>query len=147
MILVILLLFGTVAAWHNLCHALILQIALDTLDTTAQSNVRKQLEYLQHDHLNLHDAYSATNWPDLLKKQSAFEYTWRWHVVDMRERMVKRKGTFRTDEANAIDQLATLQSRTHLSPLSNSNSWNLRMIVHIVGDLHQPLHTTGAFDQ
>lgn len=29
-----------------------------------------------------------TNWPDLLKKQSAFEYTWRWHVVDMRERMV-----------------------------------------------------------
>ena len=47
MILVILLLFGTVAAWHSmisyycssqvdLCHALILQIALDTLDTTVQ---------------------------------------------------------------------------------------------------------------
>ena len=29
-----------------------------------------------------------TNWPDWLKKRSAFEYTWRWHVVDMKERMV-----------------------------------------------------------
>ena len=102
------------------------------------------------------DYYSAACWADAIKKQPEFNETWKWHVIDMKDVTVPtilfddsktRSKVLRSDENNVVFKLYSLIHNTLLYSKDQRDLQNLRFIVHLLGDLHQPFHTTNNEDQ
>ena len=124
-------------AWNALGHRLIVQIAVDNLRPT----IVKKLEQLNHNAL-----INTAPWLDSLRylhKNNLQEL----HYIDLpftedNTQLVKPQIN------NAVT--AINQSTAILSNLAMNNAkrrFALRVLIHVVGDLHQPLHAISRFSK
>lgn len=92
-----------------------------------------------------------SNWPDFIKSDSTWNHASHWHYVDL---------PGHTPKDSFIDQLKKLpgknlytQIQDMMAQLKNNElplrqrQEALRFLVHLVGDLHQPLHVGRDEDQ
>lgn len=129
-------------AWGPLGHRVTGTIADDNLSGVARAHVRVLL--------GTEDLAEAATWPD--DQRSNPSPFWQkeanpWHYVTVRQGDDYHASDAPT-EGDAVTALARFSAtlRDTKAP-SEERQLALRFIVHIIGDLHQPLHAGGGDDR
>ncbi len=129
-------------AWGTLGHRIIGQIAESYLTPKASLAVKKIL--------GTETLAKASTWADFVKSDSSFSYLNSWHYMnfkaglsesDMKEYLATDTATGAYTKVNFL--LAQLKNK-QLD--KEKKKLYLRLLIHIVGDIHQPLHTGGEDD-
>ena len=89
----------------------------------------------------------ASTWMDEIRSDSTYDYTSDWHWVTIPE-----GSTYQQSEKNKngdlIETIERLKSALKSKSLTADKEREyLKMIIHLVGDLHQPLHVGGGNDR
>jgi hypothetical protein len=150
-LLLIALLPARAAAWGDQGHHIVAMIAEKNLSNTARTRVAQILG--QGNRCNHGDVLSkmlcAAVWPDESRK-TTHKFTYNWHFVDIslhnpnynesrdcepeNQAVSGKCGIFGLDHARSI-----LRGDTSDPHITRAQA--LMFVIHIVGDLHQPLHT------
>jgi hypothetical protein len=89
----------------------------------------------------------VSNWSDEIKSEpETYSHTYNWHYTDWKDE------DHNHDEENSSGKLLTsIREQTAIlkNPKASTEQKNfaLKFIVHLVGDLHQPLHVGNGLDQ
>nr|WP_121274009.1 S1/P1 nuclease [Pedobacter schmidteae] len=129
-------------AWGMLGHRIVGQIAENHLSNKARKGVK---EVLGNESLAM-----ASNWGDFIKSDPAYDYLYNWHFVNLPAGLDKQ-GVFDLLDAekganvyNKIPEMvAVLKNR---KSTADEKRQAMRLLVHLVGDLNQPMHTARKED-
>lgn len=117
-------------SWSKEGHQIVAQVAKHYLQKPIIDSVQKYLDTLSFE--------EAANWMDNLRGKSEYDYLKPWHYVNI----PKDKTYVQTEKPDVINQLQfainNLKNKQKLTPAEIS--FNLKIIFHLIGDIHQPLH-------
>jgi hypothetical protein len=126
-------------AWGPTGHRTVGEIAEKYMDPKALLAARNILQG--------NSLARAATWPDEIKSDPAhYQYTYNWHYTDWAD------DAHDHDEASSSGKLMTAID-TQLAVLKNPGAsredkeFSLKFVVHLIGDLHQPLHVGNGLDQ
>jgi hypothetical protein len=124
-------------AWGAKGHAMVAQIAFKFLDDSTQKIVKTFLGNLSIE--------EAANWMDDEKSNSYYNYMRTWHYLDIDKGEDYKPSTQR----NIITVLhsAIVDLRQYKTIKKKETKRDLLLIFHLIGDLHQPLHTGYSIDK
>jgi hypothetical protein len=128
-------------AWNALGHMVIADIAYQNIDTDVRQKLNDLMKYFNQEYPGYTSYMQAAPWPDLLRVQKVEMFT-HWHYIDLpfSEDNTPLKNLVDTD--NGVWAINTMQ---HAIANQYANAYErarfIVFITHIVGDLHQPLHT------
>jgi hypothetical protein len=128
-------------AWNALGHMVIATIAYQNLEPAVRDKVDDLIGHLRQEYSDINSFQQAANWPDMLRGQKIETYT-HWHYVDVFFSMdgTPIKQTIDTDNAVwALTRIEKVVKNENANPYERARF--LSFLVHIVGDVHQPLHT------
>ncbi|HVM59615.1 MAG TPA: S1/P1 nuclease [Verrucomicrobiae bacterium] len=144
-------------AWDGTGHMLVGQIAYDRLNDKAKARVTELAAQIQKDGV----PYNAVNiccWADDIKARDAdtpFRGWYRtWHYIDIGcltndpdvlanpPELSKTNGNVVVALPYCVNLIKTKQ----FNKLVPNESVALALVMHFVGDIHQPLHTTGRYN-
>ncbi len=131
-----------VSAWGMLGHRIVGQIAESHLSNKAAKGVKS---VLGNESLAM-----ASNWGDFIKSDPAFDYLYNWHFVNLPAGLDKQ-GVFNlldTEKgANVYNKIpemvAVLKNK---QSAADEKRLAMRLLIHLVGDLNQPMHTARKED-
>jgi hypothetical protein len=144
-LLVALVLLGfifPVAAWNGVGHMVVAQIAHNHLDPIVKAKCDALIATAVPYGTTANNTFvTASCWADDAKVQLG---TGEWHYIDY---LFSLDGTPASgvapqtfDIVRAIDQCVAVVRNTNA--VASDRAINLRYIIHFIGDIHQPLHTT-----
>lgn len=125
-------------AWGVLGHRIVGEIAGSYLTPKARVEIQK---ILGHETLAI-----ASNWGDFIKSDSTYDYLNAWHYINLDKGLTKEEvlAYLKKDTAanvyTRINFLVTELKKKTLSP--DKKKMYLRLLVHFVGDVHQPMHAS-----
>jgi len=129
-------------AWGVLGHRVVGEVA----DFYLQAKTRLAIKQI----LGTESMAMTANWADFIKSDTTYNYLNNWHYVNLPENLSK------SDVFSFLDnqQGANIYNKLNemIAILKNSKSTAsqkklaLRMVIHMVGDLHQPMHTARKDD-
>jgi len=126
-----------VFSWGPTGHKLVALIARSQLDREVIANVDFYLKGMTWE--------EAACWMDEVQREPKYEYMKTWHYVNIE----KDKTYVQTKEFNVVNKLEyclrMLQYKTYQTEEIVNET--LRLLFHLVGDLHQPLHCGYASDR
>lgn len=129
-------------AWGMLGHRIVGQIAESHLSSKAKRGVR--------DVLGNESLAMASNWGDFIKSDPAYDYLYNWHFVNLPAGLDKQ-GVFKfldTEKAanvyNKIPEMVAVLKSKQSTP--DQKRMAMRLLIHLVGDLNQPMHTARKED-
>lgn len=138
------LLFATSCfSWGLTGHRVVAEIAEQHLSKKARKELKK---IIGKETLAL-----WSNWADFIKSDSTWNHASKWHYVDLPGHMSREN--FITDlkklpPKNLYTQIQEMQAQLKDKSLPIAQRRNaLAFLVHLVGDLHQPLHVGRDEDQ
>ncbi len=125
-------------AWGKTGHELVAKIALQFLDDSTKKLVKDYLGNLSFE--------EAANWMDDSRSNTYYNYMRTWHYLDIDK---GEKYDTKSTERNIITVLhsAIVELRDYKKMKKKDIRYRLLLIFHLVGDLHQPLHTGYAVDK
>lgn len=129
-------------AWGMLGHRIVGQIAENHLSNSAKKGVKAVL--------GDESLAMASNWGDFIKSDPAYNYLYNWHFVNLPDGLDKQ-GVFnfldKDTAANVYNRIPEMVAVLR-DPKSSADSKRLamRLVVHLVGDLNQPMHTARKED-
>ncbi|HEX8772216.1 MAG TPA: S1/P1 nuclease [Pyrinomonadaceae bacterium] len=136
------------SAWGGTGHRAVAEIAMWRLRRLRAANALRQIEQLLKSKPTTID--EAAVWPDSIRSTAGYEYTGNLHFVSIPkekeryDRATQCKPTAKVPEGDCV--IGGLEHfRKVLADPSQSAAARLdalSFIVHFIGDLHQPLHTT-----
>lgn len=135
----------TANAWNALGHQVIAHIAYQELKPSAKKKVDALVTSFNYDYPNVDSFDELAVWPDAVRSQKIETYT-RWHYIDMPiiEDNVNPPAHMHSDNAVwALDKIKPVVENNKANQFERARF--LAFLAHIVGDLHQPLHTTELF--
>ncbi|WP_134089557.1 S1/P1 nuclease [Olivibacter sp. XZL3] len=129
-------------AWGLTGHRVVAEIADQRLTKRAKRNIQ---QILGNESLAM-----AANWPDFIKSDPSYAYLNSWHYVNFNSGLTfeQLKSQLHQDTtANAYSKLMMLfdQLKNRQSLDKATQIMYLRLVIHLVGDIHQPMHT-GRFE-
>ena len=129
-------------AWGMLGHRIVGQIAESYLSNKARKGVAAVL--------GNESIAMAANWGDFIKSDPAYNYLYNWHFVNLPADL-DQQGVFdflEKDTAANVYNKTLEMARILKSKSSSSDEKKLamRMLIHMVGDLNQPMHTARKED-
>jgi hypothetical protein len=153
-----------VRAWGDEGHEVVALIAQSRLDATARKNVDALLA-ADTDNLTAPNIAAAATWADRFRdsdRNGARQKTRLWHFVDLElalpdldracfGRPVLPAGTLASDGpaqdcvVDKIDEFAAELANPGTNPPERVVA--LKFLLHLVGDLHQPLHAADDHDR
>lgn len=125
--------------WGQIGHRVIGQIAEWHLNKRAAKNI--------HQILGPHSLAIVSTWMDEIRSDSTYDYTntWHWVTIPNGQQYDQSQQEASGDAYAVVNQIiAGLKSDT-LS--AQKEEEYLKMLVHLVGDLHQPLHVGTGEDR
>ena len=124
-------------AWGKRGHELVAEVAFRFLDDSTQQIVKKYLGNLSIE--------EAANWMDDERGNSYYNYMRTWHYLDMD----KGENYTPSTERNILTVLhsAIVELKDYRNMKRKDVKYRLLLIFHLIGDLHQPLHTGYAIDK
>jgi hypothetical protein len=126
----------TSMAWGVLGHRIVGQIADSYLTPKARTAIAKIL--------GTESIAMASNWPDFIKSDTSFAYLSSWHYVNIKAGLTMEEVNNFLDKDTAVDaytKINLLVKQLKNKKLSAANKViYIKLLIHIVGDLHQPLH-------
>ena len=118
-------------AWGRTGHHLVAEIAFHYLDDKTKAQVKHYLGSTSID--------DAATWMDDMRSNSYYNYMRQWHYIDID----KGEKFHNSPDKNAViilnSAIKILEKRENLKDAKIKEY--LMIIFHLVGDLHQPLHT------
>jgi hypothetical protein len=141
--IIILLLFivcyAHVNAWGPTGHRATGHVA----DKYLNKKARKEIERI----LGGQSLAMAATWMDEIRSDSAYDYTADWHWVTLQDGQTYEQSEKnpKGDIIQALEKIITeLKSKT-LTPEEETK--RVKMLIHLIGDIHQPLHVGGGSDR
>lgn len=134
-------------AWTKLGHMVIASIAYEYLKPSVQQKVNTLVTTLKQEYPQVDSFLLLSYWPNELREEEVNEFT-RWHYIDQ---SWSGDGTpiinlITTDNAIwAIDISAPVVSNPEINTIERARY--LGFLVHIVADVHQPLHVSTRFSK
>jgi hypothetical protein len=128
-------------AWGLLGHRIVGEVASKYLTPSAKAAVMKIL--------GTETMAMASNYPDFIKSDSNYNYLYNWHYINLKGGLSRTQfdSVLAVDTASnaytRINQIVKQLKSKKLSPVEKS--LYLKLLIHIVGDIHQPLHV-GRFE-
>jgi hypothetical protein len=152
-------------AWGDNGHKTVALIAQQCLPPPVKKQITAMLA-ADTDPLTKHDFASAATWADKYResnhRKDHYKHTQNWHYVDMEidhpdlnaacfGRPVLPAGVLATDGPDkvcAIDKIKQFEAElTASSTDAEERLMALKFILHFVGDIHQPLHSSDNHDR
>ncbi|TCD12866.1 S1/P1 Nuclease [Pedobacter frigidisoli] len=131
-----------VNAWGMIGHRVVGEIA----DSYLNAKARKAIQGI----LGSESLAMSANWGDFIKSDSTYNYMYNWHFVNLPGGLDKQ-GVFsilETEKApnlyNKIIDLTAILKKA--SSTADEKKLALRMLVHMAGDLCQPMHVAHKED-
>lgn len=129
-------------AWGMLGHRIVGQIASTYLSNKAKKGVK--------DVLGNESLAMASNWADFIKSDPAYDYLYNSHFVNLPANLDKQ-GVFKyletektTNVYNKISELVSILKNKQST--AEKKRMAMRLLIHFVGDLNQPMHTARKED-
>ncbi|KAI9463083.1 S1/P1 nuclease [Russula earlei] len=123
-------------AWGMLGHRIVGEVADSYLTPKARLAI-KQI-------LGNESMAMASNWPDFIKSDPTYNYLSPWHYADLEDGLSyeQLQDYFKTDTiADAYTKLTFLIKELKNKQLPKDKQLlYLRLVIHIIGDIHQPMH-------
>ena len=127
--------------WGQNGHRIVGEIADSYLSNKARKAIR---EILGDESIAI-----TSNWADFIKSDSSYNYLGPWHYINVKQ------GLSQTEFNNILQNDTATDAYTKLNfliaelknkqlPLEKKRMY-LRLLIHIAGDIHQPLHV-GRFE-
>ncbi|ALS98961.1 S1/P1 nuclease [Lacimicrobium alkaliphilum] len=134
---------GHVSAWGEKGHRAVALAAYEKLQPQAKEQVGSLLAIKGFDSLA-----DAAVWPDLVRdtKQPEFSHTGPWHYVNLSLSASTFERSRDCPDNCAVSALEQMQAQLKGSDRQQRVE-ALAFIVHIVADLHQPLHVGYGYDR
>jgi S1/P1 Nuclease len=139
-------------AWGGGGHRIVAQLAMRELAREALTDAKARkarnaiFKILQDGHTSLE---SAAVWPDTVRRTDPYRYADNWHFVSIPRSETEYNAatqclvTSTAPEGDcAIGGLAHFKKVFMNSSIQKDRLDALRFIIHFLGDLHQPLHTS-----
>ena len=125
------------SAWGVLGHRIVGQIADSYLTKKAKLEIQKILGF--------ESIAIASNWPDFIKSDPAYKYLATWHYVNLNSGLSfdQVNNFFMADTAtDAYTKINFIVKELKTNRLLNIEAKQLyvRLLIHIIGDVHQPMH-------
>jgi hypothetical protein len=129
-------------AWGTIGHRVVGEIA----DSYLKAKTRKAIQSI----LGYETLAMSANWGDFIKSDSTYNYMYNWHFVNLPAGLDK-DGVYNFLETekspnlyNKIPDLIAILKKTSSS--ATEKKLALRMLVHLAGDLCQPMHVARKED-
>jgi hypothetical protein len=123
-------------SWGVTGHRVIGEIAQDHLTKKAKKELRKLI--------GKETLAWWSNWPDFIKSDSTWNHASRWHYVDLPGHMEKEKFIEELKKLpgkNLYTQIPAMLAEVKDKSLpAEKRREALYFLIHLIGDLHQPLH-------
>ena len=123
-------------AWGVLGHRIVGQIAESYLTPAAKTAITKIL--------GTESIAMAANWADFIKSDSNFAYLSPWHYTNIPGGLSKQQVSNFLDADTTADAYTKLnlciQQLKNKQLAAKDKLFYLRLLIHITGDIHQPLH-------
>ncbi|HTM99903.1 MAG TPA: S1/P1 nuclease [Pedobacter sp.] len=132
----------TSGAWGVLGHRIVGEVA----DQYINAKTRKAIQQL----LGTESLAMAANWADFIKSDTSYNYLSNWHYVNLPADLTKPAVfSFLESESgpniyNKLNEMITVLKNQKST--AEQKKLALRMVIHLVGDLHQPMHTARKED-
>jgi hypothetical protein len=129
-------------AWGVLGHRIVGEIATSYLTPNAKAGIQNIL--------GVESLAMASNWADLIRSDSTFRYLSPWHYISFNAGLSGNEVRAYLKQDTAVDIYTKMNflvkelKRKNL-PLATKAMY-LKLLVHFVGDAHQPLHNGRADD-
>lgn len=124
--------------WGQIGHYVTGQIAENHLTDKARERV--------NDLLGDRSIAYATVWMDDIRSEPAYDYTSTWHWVTIPDGMTYEE-TEKNPDGDVIQALESMIEELKKGGLSREEeSEKLKMVIHLIGDIHQPMHVGDGSD-
>lgn len=136
------LLFPAVSmAWNAMGHMVIADIAYQNLKPAVREQVDVMVQSMNEQYPDMKTFMNIAYWPDAIRGQKIETYT-HWHYINLAFSTDGTPLQDLTDDDNAVWAVKNIEP---VVKNSHANIYErvrfLAFLTHIVGDLHQPLHT------
>lgn len=129
-------------AWHSNGHRIVAQIAYDNLNANAKDKIGGILHATRSS--KFINFVASASWSDEIKLQGVRNYD-HWHYIDIPYTLggIKGQAPEQENAVWAIDKCIDILQNPSLK--SADKLFYLRMLIHLIGDIHQPLHTINRY--
>ncbi|MEL6924365.1 MAG: S1/P1 nuclease, partial [Bacteroidota bacterium] len=132
------------SAWWDPGHLMVAMIAYMNLDEEAKKEVDRLTKVVQRDYPYINHFITLGGWPDDLKEEGVRTYNnWHYTNIPYNPDGVALPPQPEINVVWAINQMERVLSGER--PRDVDRGRHLGFLVHFVGDLHQPLHSTSMF--
>ena len=129
-------------SWGVLGHRIIGEIAETYLTPKAKNEIQK---ILGNETIAL-----SSNWADFIKSDSTYDSLYNWHFINLDSGLTRKQIQTYLDSDTATDiytRVNYLVKQLKNKQLSmNKKRTYLKLLIHIIGDMHQPLHVGRKVD-
>ena len=124
-------------AWGNTGHRIVGKIAEERLSNKAKRQIRNIIGH--------HDLAYISIWADKIKSDPNWKHAYDWHYATIPDGEVYEAGKHPGQLIEKINEFSTIaiSSKSDLKQKKQAIKW----LVHLVGDLHQPLHVGNGNDR
>ena len=124
-------------AWGLLGHRVVGEIA----ESYLKKKTSREIKII----LGNESLAMASNWADFIKSEPAYNYLGNWHYINLPAGLTPEQiqsSLLKDTITDAYTRINFLRSELKNKSLSQDKKvLYLRLLIHLVGDLHQPMHT------
>jgi hypothetical protein len=129
-------------AWGVTGHRIVGEIA----DSYLKDRARKEIQQI----LGNESVAMASNWMDFIKSDNSFRYLGNWHYVNFQHGLTYQQvdDYLKKDTStNVYTKIRFVSAELRKKELPHQmKRMYLRILIHLVGDVHQPMHCGRAED-
>ena len=138
--------FQSLPAWWDAGHMVVARIAYDKLKPDARKEADRLASVLARDYPHVNNFVAMAPWPDDLKESGVRAYdSWHYTNIPYNPYGIALPTQPKVDVIWAIAQCQSILRSPHTADIEKARF--LAFLVHFVGDIHQPLHTTTMYLQ
>ena len=127
----------TSMAWGVEGHRIVGQIAESYLTKKAKKEVNKIL--------GTESMAMSSNWADFVKSDPTYNYMYNWHFINFKSGLTEAEVHAYLDKDTATDAYTKINflvaELKNKMATAEKKLFSLRVLIHLVGDIHQPMHT------
>lgn len=142
-VLVLLYLPFAASAWNLIGHRVVGEVA----DYYISAKTRKAIQAI----LGSESIAMSANWADFVKSDTSYNYLSNWHYLNIPANLSKAEVFNYLEKQsgpnvyNKINEMIVVLKNAKSTLTQKKLA--LKMLIHLVGDLHQPMHTARPEDQ
>lgn len=130
-------------AWGTQGHRIVGEIAQSYLSSDARKCVK--------DLLGNESVAMASNWMDFIKSDSTYRYLGNWHYLNIKSGLNQSEFESwiqKDTSTNAYTKILFVSKELKNKVIAReTRAMYLRILIHLVGDIHQPMHVGRLEDQ